>query len=140
MLKGNILFCVLILFLSAFKSTIAIAEIDQITGHEIKKQAAHFFKKNDLSVELLVSDSRRFHQCDDGLDFKPRVENDWTSVIIACGETGWQKVLRAHSTPTMGVLLVSFEDSKERKMVTAGVKDCASSLDCLGFSLVDLSC
>lgn len=98
MLKGNILICVLLLFFSAFKSTIAIAQIDQITGHEIKKQAAQFFTHNDLSVELLVSDSRRFHKCDDGLDFKPRVKNDWTSVIIACGETGWQKVLRAHVT------------------------------------------
>ena len=96
MLKSNILICVLILFLSSFKSTIAIAEIGQITGLEIKKKAAHFFKQNDLSVELLVSDSRRFHNCDDELVFKPRVKNDWTSIIIACGENGWQKVLRAH--------------------------------------------
>ena len=103
MLKGNILYCVLILFLSAFKSTLAIAQTDQITGHEIKKQAAHFFKKNDLSVELLVSDSRRFHKCDDGLDFKPRVENDWTSIIVACGENGWKKVLRAHVSVTRSI-------------------------------------
>ena len=96
MRKSNILLCVLILSLSALKSKIAIAETDQITGHEIKRQAAEFFKQNDLSVKLLVSDSRRFYNCNNELDFKPRVKNDWTSVIIACGENGWQKIFRAH--------------------------------------------
>jgi len=118
MLKSNVLLCVLILFLSAVKSTTAIAETDQITGHEIKKQAAKFFTKNDLSVKLLVSDSRRFHNCDGELDFEPRVKNDWTSVIIACGENGWQKVLRAHVSVAPSISNGTSTKKNEASIVT----------------------
>lgn len=67
-----------------------------VSGAQIKRDAAAFFERNGLLIEILVSDNRRYHPCSQSLTFEPRADGDWSSVIARCEPDKWSVVLRSN--------------------------------------------
>ena len=82
-----------ICFYSSFLSTSHAG--DRITGKEIKTQAKAFFADKQLSLDLLVSDKRTFFACSEPLEFKPRQEHDWTTLLVSCSLEDWSTLVRS---------------------------------------------
>ena len=66
-----------------------------IDGKEIKLQAGDFFSAKSMNLNLLVSDKRTYFPCSTPLDFQPRLENDWSTIIISCVNENWSTLIRS---------------------------------------------
>ena len=66
-----------------------------IDGKEIKLQAGDFFSAKSMNLNLLVSDKRTYFPCSTPLDFLPRLENDWSTIIVSCANENWSTLIRS---------------------------------------------
>ena len=88
---------VLMLIFYGFSSSAEMINYTQaVSGAQIKRDAAAFFERKGLLIEILVSDNRRYHPCSQSLTFEPRADGDWSSVIARCEPDKWSVVLRSN--------------------------------------------
>jgi flagella basal body P-ring formation protein FlgA len=88
---------VLMLIFYGFSSSAEMINYTQaVSGAQIKRDAAAFFERKGLLIEIFASDNRRYHPCSQSLTFEPRADGDWSSVIARCEPDKWSVVLRSN--------------------------------------------
>ena len=76
-------------------SAINSGAAELINGEKIKQQAHEFFKKNNLGLNLVVSDKRTFFPCSSLLEFSQRSKNNWSTVVVTCPNENWSTLVRS---------------------------------------------
>tara|TARA_B100001939_G_scaffold335715_1_gene338002 strand:+ start:1441 stop:2160 length:720 start_codon:yes stop_codon:yes gene_type:complete len=68
---------------------------DRLNGLDIKAQSFKYFTEQGLNITLLVSDKRAFFPCSVPLDFSPKYNNDWSTVLVRCDRENWETFIRS---------------------------------------------
>ena len=68
---------------------------DRLNGIDIKAQSVKYFTEQGLNITLLVSDKRAFFPCSVPLDFSPKYNNDWSTVLVRCDRENWETFIRS---------------------------------------------
>ena len=77
---------------------------DRLNGLDIKAQSFKYFTEQGLNITLLVSDKRAFFPCSVPLDFSPKYNNDWSTVLVRCDRENWEAFIRSVGSSSKNAL------------------------------------